>query len=166
MPKNPPVLAVEDEESDALLLELAMKEAGVPNKLIVVRDGQELVDYLSRRPPFGDRRRFPDPGILLLDLKMPRMDGFQVLSWLSAHVEFAPIPVIIFSASMCQADIERGLQMGASDYLEKPSQFATLVEMCRKLKDRWLTNPAPALRAPVVAHLAPPRHTNQKLFEF
>ncbi|HEV2207345.1 MAG TPA: response regulator [Verrucomicrobiae bacterium] len=159
------MLAVEDEESDALLLELAMKEAGAPNKLIVVRDGQELVDYLSRRPPFGDRRRFPDPGVLLLDLKMPRMDGFQVLTWLSEHAEFAHIPVIIFSASMCQADIRRALQMGASDYLEKPSQFATLVEMCRKLTHRWLINPRPAVPSPVVTHLAH-RRTNQRFFEF
>ncbi len=133
-----PVLVVEDEESDALLLELAMKEARVPNRLVVVRDGQELIEYLTVRTPFTEGVL---PALLLLDLKMPRMDGFQVLSWLQRHPEFRAMPVIIFSASMCPGDIEKARQMGAHDYLEKPSEFAKLVDLARLLRRRWLAKP-------------------------
>src|SRR5689334_1684627 len=104
------VLAVEDEESDALLLQLAAEAADFPPQLLVLRDGQELLNYLTRKEPFADEARFAWPKLLLLDLKMPTLDGFEVLAWLREHKEIPRVPVIVFSASACEADRNRALK--------------------------------------------------------
>lgn len=137
-----PLAVVEDEQSDALLLRLALEEANILNQLVLLRDGEQLITYLSRRPPFADRIEFPRPGLLLLDLKMPRMDGFAVLEWLAKRPELRDIPAVIFSASTCEADMNRALELGAKEYLSKPSQFKVLVEMLQSLHARWLAPPA------------------------
>jgi len=141
MSTSPVVLAVEDEESDVFLLQLAFETARISHRLVVLRDGQELIDYLDRRKPFNDGNEFHLPGLLLLDLKMPRMDGFEVLTWLAFHASLQSIPVVVFSASTCEADMKKALQLGASDYLSKPSQFTALVQMVRALHQRWLSGP-------------------------
>jgi CheY-like chemotaxis protein len=107
------VLAVEDEESDALLLQLAAEAVNISQRLIVLRDGQELIGYLTRQPRFADSTRHPWPGLLLLDLNMPTMDGFELLAWLNQHLEIPRIPVVIFSASACEADKKKALRLGA-----------------------------------------------------
>ena len=134
------VLAVEDEESDALLLQLAAEAAHFPPQLLVLRDGQELLNYLTRKEPFGDEARFAWPKLLLLDLKMPTVDGFEVLAWLREHSEIPRVPVIVFSASACEADRNRALKLGASDFLSKPSQFRVLVQMMQQLNRQWLSD--------------------------
>ncbi len=139
MPATAPVVFVEDDESDALLLKLAMKQARVPNRLVLLRDGRELLDYLAGDPPFADRRRFPLPALVLLDLRMPRIDGFQVLSWLACRPEFRDVPTVVLTASTFPADVQKAAQLGARDFLQKPSDFATLVEMARALHQRWLS---------------------------
>ena len=137
-----PLAVVEDEQSDALLLQLALEEANILNQLVLLRDGEQLIAYLSRRPPFADPIEFPRPGLLLLDLKMPRVDGFAVLAWLAKRPELRRIPAVVFSASTCEADMNKALQLGAREYLSKPSQFKVLVEMLRTLHARWLAPPA------------------------
>jgi DNA-binding response OmpR family regulator len=137
------VLAVEDEESDALLLELAAEAANIPHRLLVLRDGQELIDYLTRQKRFEDETQFPWPRLMLLDLKMPTIDGFQVLTWLNEHLEIPRVPVLVFSASACEADKTKALKLGATDFLSKPSQFRVLVEMMRHVCEKWLVERSP-----------------------
>lgn len=138
MSEGKPLVVVEDEETDALLLKLGLEEAGIPNQLLMLQDGQQLIDYFSGLPPFNNRDQFPMPGLVLLDLKMPRVDGFEVLSWLSTRDDLSRIPTVVFSASTCEADIKKAFQLGARDYLSKPSQFRVLVEILQALHKRWL----------------------------
>jgi CheY-like chemotaxis protein len=132
------VLAVEDEDNDAFLLRTALQKAGVPNPLAVVHDGQEAVDYLSGNSPFEDRAAHPLPGLVLLDLKMPRMTGFDVLAWMATRPEFQNLPVIILSSSSDVSDIRKAREMGARDYYEKPHDFSRLIAIARDLNSRWL----------------------------
>ena len=85
MTARAPILSAEDELTDQLILQAAFKKTGLPNPLVFLQDGQEAVDYLAGRPPYADRGAHPLPGLLLLDLKMPRMDGFDVLTWLAGQ---------------------------------------------------------------------------------
>ena len=133
-----PVLAAEDEESDAMILRMAFERAGVTNPLVVVRDGQEAVDYLSGAGDYSDRHRFPLPGLILLDLKMPRMSGLDVLLWLAARPEFKGLPAIVFSSSPDQSDIRRAKEAGALEYFVKPHSLRELVTILQTLHSRWL----------------------------
>ena len=129
----PPVLVAEDEESDALILARVFKRAQVPNPLVVVRDGQGAIDYLG-----GDRAQHPLPALLILDLKMPNVNGFEVLSWLQSRPDLAGLPAVVLSSSSHRMDIDRALRLGARDYHIKPrdlDQFQTIV---KGLSSRWL----------------------------
>src|SRR5258706_9347997 len=90
-----PILVAEDEETDAMLLRWAFEKAGVPNPLVVARDGQEAVDYLEGKGDYADRVRHPLPCLLVLDLKMPRMSGFDVLVWVSDRPQFRDLPRMV-----------------------------------------------------------------------
>lgn len=138
MAVHAPILAAEDDENDALFLTRAHKEAGLENPLVIVRDGQEAVDYLGGASIYADRAAHPLPGLLLLDLKMPRMNGFDVLAWLAMQPDLKHLPVIILSSSSNEADMERARQMGARDYLIKPHHYRELTGMLRDLSARWL----------------------------
>ncbi len=133
-----PILVAEDEETDAMLLRMALKKAGFSNPLVLARDGQEAVDYLGH----ADRATHPIPSLLLLDIKMPRMNGFDVLDWLATRPEFNQLPKIILSSSSREEDVERAHQMGVRDYLVKPSGFEELVHMMERLHSRCIDNAA------------------------
>lgn len=137
------ILAAEDEESDAFFLGLALKKAGIRNRLIIARDGQEAVEYLNGDGIYSDRVKYPLPVLLLLDLKMPRMSGLAVLAWLAAHPVFKSLPALILSSSAQAADVEKALQLGAADYLIKPNNLQELMILVQKLAARWLKNPRP-----------------------
>ncbi len=139
MNNHAPILLAEDDENDALLMRVALQKAGVSRPLIVARDGQETVDYLEGRGPYADRGRFPLPALLLLDLKMPRMNGFDVLAWLQGRPELA-LPVVVLSSSEVAADIEKARLLGADDYHVKPQEFADLLKIILELKGRWLAD--------------------------
>lgn len=134
-----PVLAAEDEETDAYILRFAFEQAGVANPLTIVGDGQELVDYLTGEAPYGDRAIHPLPGLVTLDLKMPRMNGFNVLDWLRGRPEFTDLPVIIISSSSDEADIREARRLGARDYYVKPHLLDDFVEIARAIRQRWLS---------------------------
>jgi CheY-like chemotaxis protein len=133
-----PILAAEDEETDALLLAMAFKKAGLPNALVIVRDGQEAVDYLAGQPPYADRSRHPLPGLLLLDLKMPRMNGFEVLEWLAARPDFKDLPVVVLSSSAYESDVAKALGMGAREYRVKPHDYKQLTGLLLEVMARWM----------------------------
>src|SRR5688572_4493429 len=112
----PLILAAEDEETDGFILRLAFEQAGIRNPLTILRDGHQVVDYLSGVPPYDDRARHPLPAVLTLDLKMPRMNGFDVLAWLRTRPEFQELPAVVISSSSDAADIKRAVELGARDY--------------------------------------------------
>lgn len=136
-----PILLAEDNENDAFLLRLALQKIEVSHPLVVARDGQEAVDYLDGHAPYADRARFPLPSLLLLDLKMPRVNGFEVLAWLRQRPELGALPVVVLSSSGLESDIEKAKQLGADDYRIKPHDFDALLQLLRELKVRWLQAP-------------------------
>jgi CheY-like chemotaxis protein len=118
-------------------MNLAFEEARLPHPHVLVRDGKEVVDYLSGNPPFVGRDSNPLPSFMLLDLKMPRMDGFDVLEWLARRPEFNHIPAYILSSFSNYPDVQRARELGAKDYLVKPVQVSELVGMIQKLYADW-----------------------------
>ena len=113
-----PILAAEDEESDRLILELVFEKASLPHPLVMVRDGQEAVDYLSGSGRFVDRSVHPFPALLILDLKMPRMNGFDVLVWLATQPQLKELPAVVLSSSSDDSDIKQARELGAREYFE------------------------------------------------
>ncbi len=132
------ILLAEDDENDVFLLRRALEKAGLATALIVARDGQEAVDYLSGGAPGGEGAPPSLPRLLLLDLKMPRLDGFDVLKWLSTRPELSGLPAVVLSSSNHDGDIERARGLGARDYKVKPADFPKLVELVKELHARWL----------------------------
>jgi CheY-like chemotaxis protein len=134
----PLVLAAEDEETDAFILRLAFQKAKINNPLIVVRDGAEAVNYLSGSAPYANRATHPLPSLVLLDLKMPRMSGFDVLAWLATRPDLKDLPAIVLSSSSDDSDILKARQMGARDYFVKPNDLSRFVKIIQTLSTRWL----------------------------
>ena len=135
-----PILAAEDEETDRFILNLGFERAKLPHALVTVRDGAECVDYLSGTGVFADRALHPLPVLLILDLKMPRMDGFEVLGWLARRPDFKNLPVVVLSSSSDDSDIQKARGLGARDYFVKPTALSDLVKILQSLQTRWLLN--------------------------
>ncbi len=138
MAANAPILLAEDDDNDIFFLKRALQTAGLRNPLTVARNGQEAIDYLTRvlNPP--PRSKEKTPGLVLLDLKMPLLDGFDVLKWLKSKPELKSMPVVVLSSSAHEADITRARDLGAADYRVKPSEFQNLVKIVRELHSQWL----------------------------
>jgi CheY-like chemotaxis protein len=132
------ILLAEDDVNDALLVERALSRAGIHNPIMVVRDGQEAIDYLEGQGPFADRKNFPLPTLALLDIKMPKKNGLEVLEWVRrSGGRLKLLPVIIMSSSSIQEDIDRAYQLGVNAYLVKPTAFNELVETLKTTTDFW-----------------------------
>jgi CheY-like chemotaxis protein len=140
---NRPILLAEDEESDAMLFGLALKRANLTHPIVVARDGQEAVDYLSGIPPFSDREANPLPSLLVLDLKMPRMTGFEVLAWLATRPDLNQIPAVVLSSSSYQVDIQKATQLGAREFLIKPHTVDQLANVLEATVKRWIAASSP-----------------------
>lgn len=123
------ILHVEDDENDALLFQKACERAGLSAEVYRVDAADTAKAYLLGEGIYGDRSLYPLPQIVLLDLKMPRMDGFQFLKWLRQTETFATLPVLVFTASMSREDKSRALADGANSYFVKPASFEALVKM-------------------------------------
>ena len=132
------ILLVEDDPNDALLAQRALQRAGASQEILHLQDGEEAINYLSGKPPFGDRSRHPMPSLVLLDLKMPRMSGFDVLSWLQGQPELAALPVVVLTGSIEPQDVENAKKLGAVGYEVKPIDFGKLVEIAKEIDARWL----------------------------
>jgi len=131
------MLVAEDDEVDALLLEHALEKAGSIFKMIHVTDGQEAIDYVKGAGVYSDRKKHPLPHLVLLDLKMPRKDGFAVLQWRRDACQ-AAIPMIAFSSSNLRDDIDRAYLLGANSYVVKPTAPERLESMVKALQDWWV----------------------------
>jgi CheY-like chemotaxis protein len=138
MKKPEHILLAKDNEDYAVLFKRALLTAHIPASLEVVRDGREAVDYLSGAAPYGDRIKHPFPKLLLLDLKMPRMDGFEVLSAVRQRLGFTQLPVIVLTHSDNPADVKRAYELGATSYFRKPDSLEGLDEMIHVLHAYWL----------------------------
>jgi len=136
---NSTVLLVEDDVNEVFLMQRAFQKAGLKNPLHVARDGQEAIDYLSHQGQFSDTTRYPSPSLMLLDLKMPRKNGFEVLEWLRQQPGLKPLIVLVLSSSSLIADINRAYDLGANSYLVKPGDFDTLIQLVKTLDAYWLT---------------------------
>jgi CheY-like chemotaxis protein len=134
-----PILLVEDEEGDVFFMQHAMQKVGMLNPLQVASDGQEAIDYFKGTGKFANREEFPPPCLVLLDLKLPRVMGLDVLKWIRQQPEVSAI-VIILSSSREEADIATAYRLGANGYLVKPSDVNQLTDMAKSIKDFWLTH--------------------------
>ena len=146
-----PVLLVEDNEDDILFVQRAFRRAKLSNALPVVEDGDAAVAYLSGQGEYADRSRHPMPTLILLDIKLPRRSGLEVLEWLRAQAGLRRIPVVMLTSSRESADVDRAFDLGASGYLVKPVDFNGLLEMVKTIGMYWMVMselPSAPLEAP------------------
>jgi DNA-binding response OmpR family regulator len=129
------VLHVEDDEDDAILLAKACERADVPVRLIRVSDAEQGRDYLLRRGRFCDPIACPPPQIIVLDLKLPNMTGFEFLKWLRGEPDLSRLPVLVFTASLSLSDKADAMGQGATSYFVKPASFDALVHLVECFRD-------------------------------
>jgi CheY-like chemotaxis protein len=135
--ENENILLVEDDPNDVLLIQRAFQKAGLKDVLHVAREGQQAIDYLSGKGHYADRARFPLPFLLLLDLKMPGMSGFDVLQWVRRHSEMKRLLVVVLTSSNLQSDVDRAYELGANSYLIKPVEFGEMVNLIQRFEVYW-----------------------------
>ena len=132
------ILMADDDEDDRLLAQAALEESNVINPIDFVEDGVQLLDYLYRRPPYDHLQNTSLPGLILLDLNMPRKDGREALEAIRADHKLRHIPVVILTTSQQDADVMRSYDLGANSYITKPVTFDGLVNVMSALKSYWL----------------------------
>ena len=133
--KIPTLLIAEDDDNDFMFLDAAMAVEKLEANIQRACDGVEAVEYLAGENVFANRDAYPLPELIVLDLKMPRKNGFEVLGWLCQHPELGRLPVIVFTSSDEPSDVEKAYSLGASAYLVKPSSYLSYSEVIRTLKD-------------------------------
>lgn len=132
------ILLADDEDNDALLIKRAFKKAGIDAGIHRVKDGEEAIAYLKGLDGYRDRSLYPFPDMLLLDLKMPRKSGFEVLKWVREHDQFKRIVAIVLTSSRQSSDINKAYDLGANSYLVKPLNFEELLHLSTLLHTFWL----------------------------
>jgi CheY-like chemotaxis protein len=138
------ILLVEDEENDAMLLKMAFKENNILNPLHWVKDGLEAIAYLNGEGVYANHALYPFPEVLIVDLKMPRMSGLELLQWIRDHPYYKVIPTIIMSSSRQDSDIEKAYELGANTYMIKPSALDELAKMVKLAHEYWAASVKPA----------------------
>lgn len=137
-PEPVTILIADDDEEDRVLTEEALAAARLVNELRFVVDGQDLMDYLRRQGRYeGTNGEAPRPGIILLDLNMPKLDGREALAEIKADPELKPIPVVVLTTSRAEADILRSYELGVNSFITKPVTFAGLVEVMQGFSRYW-----------------------------
>ena len=131
LPEQAVILLVEDRTDDVLLIQRALTRAGVKNPFFVLRDGEEALAYLHGTGKYADRDEYPLPDIMLLDLKMPKMDGFEVLQHVRQHKNFRALRIIVLTSSEDIFDVNKAYELGANSFLVKPLEFENLSAMMR-----------------------------------
>lgn len=141
------ILLVEDEENDAMLVKMAFKKNNILNPVQWVKDGLEAITYLNGEGVYANRAVYPFPEVLILDLKMPRMNGLELLAWIREHPEFRVIPTIIMTSSRQDPDIEKAYTLGANTYMIKPSSFDELAKMVKLAHEYWAVSAKPRTKS-------------------
>jgi CheY-like chemotaxis protein len=132
------ILIAEDNEDHVFLLRRALKKGAVLNPIFVVIDGEEAIAYLKGEGRFADRYEYPLPGLLLLDLKMPKKDGFEVLQWIREQPFLKRLRVVVLTTSDNPADINRAYELGANSFMIKPLERQQFLEVTEAIKGYWL----------------------------
>ncbi len=132
------ILLADDDEEDRMLTADALAESRVMNDLRFVEDGEELLSYLYRRGRFADPQTSPRPGLILLDLNMPRKDGREALREIKADPDLRQIPVVVLTTSKAEEDIFRTYDIGANSFITKPVQFQSLVNLMKEIGRYWI----------------------------
>ena len=134
-----PILLIEDDEDDISLTQRAFIKGKILNKLYVVRDGEEAMEFLEHRGRYSNPDEAPKPGIILLDLNMPKMDGREVLHKIKSNEKLRVIPVIVLTTSERDGDILESYENGANTFITKPVEFGKFVETVVTLGKYWLS---------------------------
>jgi len=132
------ILLAEDDENDAFLFRMALEEAGIPNPLSHVPDGEDAINYLAGVGIYSDRVQYPLPSLVVTDLKMHRLTGFDLLSWIQNQSPRNCPPVVVLSGSNEDSDKERALALGAVAYFVKPTGLVHMTHFAHELKETWL----------------------------
>jgi CheY-like chemotaxis protein len=143
------ILVAEDDQNDRVLLTHALTRDSLPVRVMMVGDGEETIDYLQGTGKYANRAAYPFPDLLLLDLKMPRLSGLDVLKWLRADPCCHALPVIIFSGSGLEKDVQQAYRLGANTYFQKQGDPRVLINLLRLVTQYWLASMRP--RIPVEA---------------
>jgi CheY-like chemotaxis protein len=164
-------LLVEDSETDAILIRRAFVKGNIVNPLQVVGTGDQAIAYLKGEGAFSNRAEYPLPELVLLDLKLPGIDGFQVLRWIRQQPELKALRVVVLTSSDRIQDVNLAYQLGANSFLVKPVDFERFVEISQALKGYWLwlsrapeitrPNPAIAEAEALTRRQQPPPNSNQ-----
>jgi CheY-like chemotaxis protein len=131
------VLVAEDEDNDFYLLQRALQLADTKVRVERATDGLEALRYLRGEAEFADRDKYPAPKIVLLDLKMPRMTGMEVLHWIKDNPMHKVTPTVVLSSSMQPHDVQSAYELGANTYFLKPTKFDDLIDLCRTILRYW-----------------------------
>ena len=143
------ILLAEDDENGILLVQRAFKEVHILNPLQVVRDGEEVIAYLKGAGQYANRADYPLPALLLLDLKMPRKNGFEVLQWIRSEPALLSLRVIVLTSSTELHDLNEAYRLGASSFLVKPQDFNDFITLFKSLHSYWLlTDRSPEVGQP------------------
>jgi CheY-like chemotaxis protein len=139
------ILLVEDNPDDVILTRMALKKAHINNKLVIARDGEEALDYLFRRGAYAGGARDQVPELILLDLKLPKLNGLEVLKQIRSHKKTRCLPVVILTSSLEEKDIIESYELGCNSYVQKPVDFDRFVEAIKEMGLYWLvlTQPPP-----------------------
>jgi CheY-like chemotaxis protein len=151
--ETPVILIAEDREEDIALIRRAFKKLNLLNPLQVVTDGEQVVAYLRGEGAFSNRAEYPLPSLLLLDLKMPRMNGLEVLKWIRQQPDFRSLRVVMLTSSDELKDINTAYELGANSFLVKPVEFDRFVSLLNALQGFWLW----MSKTPEISR--PPTHT-------
>ena len=145
------ILLVDDDSNDVLLIQRAFDKAGLSRSLRVVRSGDQAMSYLSGTGPYSNREQHPLPFLVLLDLKMPGTDGFEVLQWARNEPDLKRLLIVVLTSSSLQSDVDRAYELGANSYLVKPVEFGEMVHLVQRFEAYWTEiNRTPTTPRPVV----------------
>ena len=137
MNDNYTILLVEDDPNDVVLLQRALRKNQIDNPVVALPDGDEAISYLTGAGKYSDRQVYPFPKVIMLDLKMPRRGGLEVLEWLGEHPQYKVIPTMVLTSSKINEDVMKAYGLGANSYMVKPSNFEELQRMIRTAHEYW-----------------------------
>ena len=132
------VLIADDDSNDVFFLRRAFQKAGLDHPVLDVPDGERAIHYLSGDENYSDRSKFPLPSLMFLDLKMPKVSGFEVLEWIQTQERLRNLKVVVLSSSGLQSDIQRARNLGADDYRVKPADIDDMISMVKEVASKWL----------------------------
>ena len=131
------ILLAEDDQDDCYLISEALDESGVENRLLMVENGEELIDYLYHRGKYTDQKEFPRPELILLDLNMPLKDGREALEEIKNDLDLKRIPIVVLTTSQAEEDILATYDLGITGFITKPMTFTGLVDIMKSIGNYW-----------------------------